>query len=218
MKRLWLSLILIPVCLVQGEKESVNLLLRNSGGMATALASAANLNFSAQKACDGKPGTGWVSEKGSLPVWLRVEWRAAVEVQEVVFRHFPDCPFKDAGAVGNYAIEVLSGGEWKEVAGGDASKVPLDREIRHELKEPAKTRAVRLLIKSAPSGQVAISEFRVMGPETVLPIEWSPHWQARWIWSEPSLYIPHREPLRRYLRRSFSLDDPDQVAEVWLLA
>ena len=110
---------------VSALPEQVNLTLAQSGGMPTALASVANLNFSAQKACDGKPRTGWVSGEDALPVWLRVEWRVPVEIQEVVLRHFPKCPFREAGPMGEYSIEILRAGQWSRVAEGDASHASL---------------------------------------------------------------------------------------------
>jgi hypothetical protein len=213
-----LCLVLLCPSAVQSQESLVNLALAQSGGMPTALASVANINFSAAKACDGKPDTGWVSEQGRLPVWLRIEWRVPVEVREVVLRQFPDCPYETVGPLGEYAIEVEREGRWEQIATGDAAGTPLDEEIIHRLAQPANTTAIRLLVQSAPTGQVAIGELEVRGPELVLPVEWAPKWQAKWIWVEPSLYIPHREPLRRYMRRSFEIDDPGAVREAWLLA
>ncbi len=211
-------LLLFLGAVAAGRPADVNLALSKSGGMPTALASAADFRFSAPKACDGNPQTGWVSEKAMLPVWLRVEWRVPVEVREVVVRRLAQCPFPAAGPVGEYVIEVLREGAWRRVAGGNASQAPVEQALKHRLEEPVKTTAIRLLIQSAPTGQVAIGEFQALGPEVVLPIEWSPHWQAKWIWCEPSLYIPHREPLRRYLRRGFLIEDPAEIGEAWLLA
>ena len=218
MTRTCLCLLLAQAGAIAAQQAEVNLTLQASGGMPSALASVPHFSFSAAKACDGKLETGWVSEKGHFPVWLRIEWPVPIEIREVVLRHFPKCPFKEAGPAGEYAIEVLRKDEWRQVAEGDGSRVPLDQEVRHRLTEPVETAGMRLLIRSAPTGQVAISELQVMGPKLVLPIEWSHRWQARWIWSEPSLRIPHREPLRRYLRRSFDIDDPGQISEAWLLA
>lgn len=200
-----------------GEEAVVDLARSQSGGMPTALASAPNINFSAAKACDDRPDTGWVSEKDAFPVWIRVEWRVPVEIREVTFKHFPKCPFKEAGPAGKYRVEILDDGKWVQVAAGDASRTPLETEVGHRLHQPTETTGVRLLIESAPTGQVGIAELRVMGPEVVLPIEWAPRWQARWIWPEPSLYVPHREPVRRYFRRSFDIEDPSQIREAWLL-
>ncbi|HUS80725.1 MAG TPA: discoidin domain-containing protein, partial [Armatimonadota bacterium] len=210
--------LLLAACLPAIGQDNVNLCLSQQGGMATALASAPNFSFSAAKACDGNPDTGWVSWQGELPVWLRVEWRYAVQVREVSFTGWPQCPLTTAGPAGAYVIETLDGGTWRELASGDASATVPGDEVRHELAAPVTTKAVRLLITSAPTGQAAIGELRVMGPDPVLPIEWAPKWQAKWIWCEPSLYIPHREPERRYFRRSFEIEDPAQIAEVRLLA
>ncbi|MBM4049543.1 MAG: hypothetical protein FJ279_30990, partial [Planctomycetes bacterium] len=218
MKRTCLSLLLVLAWPGVADADEVNLCLAKSGGMATALASVANMNFSAQKACDGQADTGWVAEKGALPVWLRVEWRVPVEIREVVVRLFPKCPFKEVGPVGEYVIEVLGEGMWRAAAGGNAAQMPVSQEIRHTLKSPVRTTAVRLVVKSAPTGQVAVSELEALGPEVALPVEWTQRWQGVWIWCEPSLHIPHREPVRRYMRRSFDLDDPGQVREAWLLA
>ncbi|NOY80230.1 MAG: hypothetical protein GXP31_04405 [Kiritimatiellaeota bacterium] len=200
------------------RSAEVNLALAKSGAMPTALASAADFRFSAAKACDGNPRTGWISAKGVLPVWLRVEWRVPVEIHEVVVLPPSQSLSREAGPVGEYAIETLRDGEWRQVAVGNASQVPGGREIRHKLKEPVKTTAIRLVIESAPTGQAAVGEFQVRGPKLILPSEWLPRWQANWIWCEPSLYIPHREPLRRYLRRSFRIEDPAEIKEAWLLA
>ena len=200
------------------SQDLVNLCLQTSGGMPTALASVDNFTFSPGKTTDGKPSTAWVSEKGTFPVWLRVEWRVPVEVREIALNQFPECPFDAVGPVGEYAIEALRGDAWVEIATGNAEDAGVDSEQVHALDEPIHTTAIRLVVRSAPTGQFSISEIEVRGPETVLPIELAPKWQARWIWPEPSLYIPNREPSRRYFRRSFEIADPSEIAEAWLLA
>jgi len=218
MRRVFLYALAFSGCSVLAADGDVNLALYASGGMPTALASVPNARFSPQQACDGKANTGWVSAMGSFPVWLRVEWRTPVEVREVAFLQFPDCPFKEVGPVGEYAVELQRAGRWEEAARGNAAKLPLDQAIRHKLAQPVKTAALRLRIDSAPTGQAAVAELAVLGPEVLLPVELAPKWQAKWIWSEPSLYIPHREPVRRYLRRSFTIDDPAALKGAWLLA
>ncbi len=213
-----LQLMLVTRSAAPAETDPVDLALAQSGGMPSAVASAPYFNFSAAKACDGNPRTGWVSEKGVLPVWLRIEWRVPVEIHEVVLRGLLECPLKEAGPPGAYVVEARQGGEWREVAAGDASQARPEQAIRHRLARPVKTTAIRLVVKSAPTGQVAIGELEAFGPKLVLPIEWARRWTANWIWCEPSLYIPHREPLTRYFRRTFQVDDPAQIREAWLLA
>ena len=215
--RLVLCLWILSVVALAAQTEVEDVALRQAGGMPVALASVENLRFSAQKACDGKAATAWVSGT-EFPVWLRVEWRAPVEVREIAFRQFPSCPYDDTGAIGDYAVEVLEDGQWREAAAGRGEGVGLDEEAVHPLEPRVRTTAVRLLIRSAAKARVGVSELRVTGPKVVLPGEWVPYWKGMWIWAEPSLYVPHREPLTRYMRRSFDIDDPGTVKEAWLLA
>ncbi len=199
-------------------QDHVNLCQHMQGGMPGALNSAPNFAFTAGKAIDGNPATGWVSQEGGFPVWLRVQWRYPVEVHQVVFRGFENCPLTTAGPVGEYAIEALDGDEWVQIATGDASASAPSDDIAHQLDAPLTTHGIRLLVTSAPTGQAAVSELRVIGPDPVLPVEWTRKWEGRWIWAEPSLVIPHREPNTIYFRRSFEIADPTQIAECWLIA
>lgn len=216
-KRLPLLFAFLPLVAVTAQTEVENLALSQAGGMAVALASVENLAFSAQKACDGKADTAWVS--GTVfPVWLRVEWRLPVEVREVACRQFVNGPYQDTGVIGDYTIEVLAEGGWRVAASGKGEGIGLDADIIHTLEPAVRTTAVRLLIRSTAEARVAVSELRVTGPKVVLPGEWAPRWKGMWIWAEPSLQIPHREPLTRYMRRSFDIEDPGTVREAWLLA
>lgn len=211
----WTALLLaVPVV----AQDQVNLCLQPQGGMISALNSAPDHAYTAPKACDDNPATGWVCQRDTYPVWLRVEWRWPVEVRTISFRGYQNCPLPAAGPVGRYRIELLVAGEWSAVASGDASGSTPDDEISHPLEHPVTTQGVRLVVDSAPTGQAAVGELIVSGPDPVLPVQWTRQWQARWIWVEPTLFIPHREPVRVYLRRSFQVNDPHQIAECWLLA
>lgn len=209
-----LCLLAVPIA----QAAEVNLALLQSGGIPSALASAPNLRYSAQKACDGNAATAWVSAADSFPVWLQIEWQIPVRIDRVSFRGPSECPITQAGQVGRYRVEVERSGRWQTVATGDGSQRTIPDALQHTFDESIETKAVRLQIESAPTGQVAIGELEVSGPELVLPVEWLPRWEARWIWCEPSLVIPHREPIRRYFRRSFDIEDPAKLREVWLLA
>ncbi|OGV68638.1 MAG: hypothetical protein A3K19_14830 [Lentisphaerae bacterium RIFOXYB12_FULL_65_16] len=212
----WLCLVALHPLLALADAP-VNLALAEHGGMATAQATAPNLQFSAAKVCDGKPTTAWVSASGSYPVWLRIEWRVPVTVEELVVRQGPVTAQPGVGVIGQYAIEGLVGNDWTELAGGDASGLAPDAAIQHRLPDPLTTTAVRLLVRSSAAAQVAVTEFEVLGPAPVFPADWAPKWQAQWIWAEPSLLIPHREPNTVYFRRCFTVDDPAEIAQAWLL-
>lgn len=199
-------LALLSVALV-GAQE-VNLAVGLGGGIPSALSSAPNLAYSAGKACDDKPDTGWVSGTDMSPVWLRVEWRFPVEVRGFGVQGWNNCPVSGAAAPDGAAIEALQGDRWVRVAGAGA---------RVMLEQPLTTQAVRLLLPADAKGPVAVSEFQVFGPKPVLPLANAPAWQALYIWGEPSLFIAQRQPIRRYFRRSFTLDDPARVREAWLL-
>ena len=198
--------------------EPVNLALFASGGMPSALASAPDLRYSAQKACDDNTTTAWVTEAAAAENWLRVTWRYPVEVHALAFRNAADLPFNDDGPVGRYRVEVLVGGAWQAVGQGDASTVAADDWTRVELPQPVSTTAVRLVVLSSPQPRAAVAEFAAYGPAIHLPLDDSEQWQGLWIWCEPSLFIAQRQPIRRYFRRSFDLADPAQLQEVWLTA
>ncbi|MBT4819028.1 MAG: hypothetical protein HON70_25185, partial [Lentisphaerae bacterium] len=194
-----------------------NLALTRGMGIPSALGAWPNARFSAGKACDGDETTGWLSPPGVYPVWLRVEWPLPVDVSHVDVVPFLPEDVPTAGRPGAYRLEIAVGDGWKTVASGDGA-ASQDRVLSHRLPSGFRTDAVRLVVDSGPSPCVGVSELRITGPKLVVPGEWAPRWEARWIWCEPSLVIPHREPLRRYFRRSFTVDDPTRIKEAWLLA
>ncbi len=215
-----LSLALVLTCalVASAQDANVNLSLFQWGGMPSALSSEPNMACSAGKVADGRLDTGWVSGAGGLPVWLEMRWRIPVEVREVAFRQWSGCPVKGAGGVGRFTVEARAGGKWVRVAAGDASATPADGETRVRLEQSATAGAVRLVVESAPAGQVAVSELQVLGPKPDLPFDWLPAWKARYIWTEPSLVMPNRQPVRRYLRKAFTVANPADVREAWLAA
>lgn len=216
MARGWTVLVALAAALAGGQEATENLALFAPGGMPSAQASAPHVGFSAQKACDGKDDTGWVSQPGVYPVWLRVEWRLPVTLTELAFRPWSGSPYREVGAVGRYRLEVAAGDGWDAVAAGEAGA--LDQWVRHPLDRPRTTTAARLVVLSGAAPQVAVSELQAIGPKLVLPQDFEPGWQASWIWCEPSLVIPNRQPIRRYFRRSFTVADPKAVREAWLAA
>ena len=220
MRRLAFSLgLLLGMWLAQGEAADVteNLALAPVTGMPSALASWPHMRFSAQKACDDAEGTGWVSQANVYPVWLRVEWPLPVEVSRIDVLPFLPEGVPEVGRLGRYRIEILTEGEWQTVAEGDGTTAAEGEALSHRFSERVMTSAVRLVAESGPKACIGVAELRVTGPKLVVPAEWAPRWQGRWIWCEPSLVIPHREPLRRYFRRSFTVEDPTQIKEAWLL-
>jgi hypothetical protein len=199
---------------IVSAQTEVNLALVANGGMPTALASAPNMAFSAQKAADANPATGWVSEAGVYPIWLRIEWRKPERIDRISLSQFPGSPFQDVGAIGEYSLEVLRAGEWVPVATGQAG--PADQPQVALLAQPVETTAVRLIVNSGAAARVAVSEFEVFGPKPVLPMDYAPKWKGGFIWAEPSLVVPRREPTTCYLRRSFTIEDPATIREAWL--
>ncbi len=221
-----IALLLLPCLPAAAQETNVNLAV-SDWGIPSALSAAPDLAYSAPKAADGKPDTGWVSSDEGFPQWLRVEGRFPVEVREVAFRQFPGNKVEGVGGIGRYAIEALvsrpgvggpGGRTWQSVASGDASGTPADAVVRVPLARPVTTQAVRLVVEGGGARRVAVSEFQVLGPKPVLPWEFAPAWQGRLIWVQPSLPVPNRQPIRRYFRRSFPLEGPAAVREAWLLA
>lgn len=211
-----LLLLLALLCFTGAFAQEVNLALPTNGGIPSALSSAPNLAYSAGKACDDKPDTGWVAGTDMDPVWLRVEWRFPVEVRGVALQSWANCPVADATLPGPVTVEYLREDQWQALSSVQAGSSAPGVQMRVTMEQPVTTEAVRVLL-TGTGKPVAISEFQVFGPKPELPLALAPTWQASYIWGEPSLYIAQRQPIRRYFRRSFTLDDPAQVREAWLL-
>lgn len=197
--------------------EQADLTAFEWGAMPTASAAVADMAYRPTFVADGKVETGWIAPADYRPLWLRLEWRFPVTIHELSIRQFPEVKYADVGGVGKFTVEAQLDGKWQQIAQGDASATPVDREIVIPLAQPIRTTAVRFVIQSASGKFIAISEIRVRGVLPVLPMTNAPAWTGSWIWLEPSLRIPHREPIRRYLRRSFTIEDPKQVKSAWLI-
>ncbi len=213
-----LSLVALCCAAATPQAAPTNLALFEPGGIPSARDAAPDLTYGAQKAADGSTDTGWVSGEGGYPTWLRIEWRFAVQVDELVLRQWPACPVAGVGPIGAYTMEALVDGQWRPVASGDASGLPREAEVRSKPTTPLVTTAIRLTVSSSPARRVAVSELQVLGPHPVLPLNWAPAWQGRLIWTQPSLGMAQRQPVRRYLRRSFTLERAGEVTAAYLAA
>lgn len=217
-KAQWIAMALTVVAgSAWAQEEAVNLALTDVGGIPSALSSAPNLAFSAQKAADGREDTAWVSGTDESPVWLSVEWRFPVQVQAVRFRQFRAEALPGIAPVGAWTLEAQMDGAWSALAAGDASSVAADAWVEVPLDAPMQVTALRLVMP-VEAGPVAIAELQVLGPAPVLPMDFAPRWSGRFIWVQPSLVMPQRQPVRRYFRRGFTIDDPAGVREAWVAA
>ncbi|MCE5238840.1 hypothetical protein LLH23_10155, partial [bacterium] len=204
------------------------------GAMPTAVAAVPDMAYRPTFVLDGKPETGWVtplppvapraSDLDTTQVWLRLEWRFPVTISQVEFRQFTGGAFSDLKPITSYALQVERAfppdwrGQWNDVEGAMGPVGPSDQPTTIAPAKPVRTRAIRLLLRGPAQAKIGLSEVKVLGEKPVLPMSFAPTWKAMWIWVEPSLVLPHREPERRYMRRSFEVADPAQVKEAWLMA
>ena len=211
--RLALSLLLLAVTMACSA-EPTDLTAFEWGVMPTASAAVPDMSFRPRFVTDGKADTGWVSPTSARPLWLGLAWPFPVVVSEVTLSGFAAAPQKPA-AIGDWTLQTQEGAQWREIARGNG----LDGAPIHvALAQPVRTDALRFNVLSAAGDYVGISEATVLGEKPVLPMSFAPTWKAMWIWVEPSLILPHREPERRYMRRSFEVADPAQIREAWLMA
>jgi hypothetical protein len=195
----------------------VNLALMAQGGMPLALASAPEPAYAAAKAADDNRQTAWVSGLGERPVWWEVRWRFPVTVTKVVLQA-PESYPAGSRAPQSWLLESKVDDQWQRVSEGQWEG---DGEGGGETAvtfEPLTTMALRLVFEPRGEAAVAIGEVAVMGPAPVLPLAQAPAWQGRYIWVHPSLSIARREPVRAYLRRTFTIDDPTTVQQAWVVA
>jgi beta-galactosidase len=212
MRTLLVSLTFLSAAVI-GHAQQTDLTAFEWGAMPTASAAVADMAYRPTFVLDGKAETGWVCPV-TPQMWLRLEWRFPVIISNLTFTQFPTAPQKPH-VIGDWVLEAREGQQWREIAKGDQSGMDA---IQIALARPVRTEAVRFRILSSPGEHIGISEVKVLGEKPVLPLSFAPAWQGRWIWIEPSLFLPHREPIRRYLRRSFEVADPAQVKEAWLVA
>lgn len=155
-------------------------------------------------------------------VWLRLEWRFPVTISQVAFSQFVDSPCHDLQPVTGYTLQAESYSasqglkQWQDLDDKRGHTPPLDQPVTITLKQPICTQALRLLLQGEAGTKVGLSEVKVLGDPPSLPMAYAPTWQAHWIWFELTLLMPHREPIRCYLRRSFTMADPTQLQAIWL--
>jgi hypothetical protein len=196
----------------------VNLALVEHGGIPSALDAAPTLSNSAQKAADGRADTAWVSGTAQGPTWLECAWRRPVEVRRLVLIPPPASLSGAASPPGPFLVRARHGEQWERIASGDARQATPGSSLQVDLETPCRTTALRLYLKPAGRLPVGIGEWQILGPRPVRPAEFAPAWQALYIWCPPSLLLPNRQPVRRYLRRRFTVDAPQEVKQVWLVA
>ncbi|MEN6643815.1 MAG: hypothetical protein ABFE08_15350 [Armatimonadia bacterium] len=223
----WISTLILITVAVAGNAQT-DLTAFEWGAMPTASIAVNHMGYRPFFTTDGKPDTGWVAPTEALPgtsiavspmpIWYRLEWRFPVVVSEMQLRQFAPGAYPLVKSIGKYALQADQDGKWVDLVSGDASAVAPDQAIELKLPQAVRTTALRLVINSAVGQMVGLSEVKVFGDKPVLPLSYAPAWQGRWIWGEPSLALAHREPIRRYLRRSFELADPAQAKEAWLVA
>ncbi|NLF15993.1 MAG: hypothetical protein GX595_01895, partial [Lentisphaerae bacterium] len=196
-----------------------NLALRQSGGMPMALTSEPAFAYTAGKACDGNPRTGWVAADTPGETWWGLEWRHPVRLEAVVLRPLVEAALGAVALPTAYRLEGRAPGAtaWSTLADASSAEVGAAGERRHALAAAFEAAEVRLSVTVEAGRRVGLGEVECLGPEVVLPNEWLPRWQAAWIWAEPSMLIARREPLQRCFRRSFEIADPGQIAEAWLM-
>lgn len=211
------GVLLLLVLLAPAQAAETNLALMANGGMPFALASAPNLAYSAQKAADGNLQTAWVAAAGVSPVWWQVGWRFPVTVTGIVI--LPPATYPEgSGAPERWLLEAQVNEQWQAVGSGQVQTAgAATSEMRLQF-APLSVMALRLTFAPGAGAPVALGEVQVLGPEPVLPLAQAPAWQGRYIWVDPSLSVARREPIRAYLRRTFTLPDPATVQEAWLVA
>ncbi|MGE5531454.1 MAG: discoidin domain-containing protein, partial [Bacteroidota bacterium] len=215
--RITLFLAFLFIFVTNLSAQQADLTAFDWGVMPSASAAAPDMSLRPRFVTDGKPDTGWVAPADYQPLWLRLEWRFPVTVHQLTLRQFPQSKSPDMGRLGKLSLEADVQGKWQLLQTLDASATDPAQEIKFVLPEPVRTTAIRFVIQSATGKTIGVSEVKAFGVQPVLPMSYAPAWKGAWIWCEPSLRLPHREPVTRYFRRSFDLPDAKQVREAWLI-
>ncbi|MHB8995606.1 MAG: hypothetical protein ACYC63_10180 [Armatimonadota bacterium] len=215
--RITLLLAFLFIFVTNLQAQQADLTSFDWGVMPSASAAAPDMSLRPRFVTDGKPETGWIAPADYQPLWLRLEWRFPVTIHQLTLRQFPESKHPDLGRLGKLALEADVQGRWQLIQTLDASATDPAQEIKLVLPQPVRTMAVRFVIQSATGKNIGVSEIKAFGAQPVMPMSYAHAWTGRWIWVEPSLRIPHREPIQRYLRRSFDLPDLKQVKEAWLI-
>lgn len=180
------------------------------------------MEFSAQKAADNRTDTAWIAGTAESPVWLECAWRSPVEIRRLVMVPPPETLRKTASPPGRFAVQAMRRVEktnhWETIASSDGSRAGPDGTVQVDLPSPCRTTALRLQLEPTGPLPVGVAEWRILGPRPSAAEDFLPAWKGLYIWCPPSLVLPNRQPVRRYLRRSFMVEQPEQVREAWLAA
>ena len=208
-----LVLCLVAASAADPPPQPVNLALFPWGGIPTAVSSAPDMDYSAQKAADARADTQWVAGAGKEPLWLCVEWQSPVVVERV--RIHPGQWKGRHSAFRQGTIEVRHDGPWQTLAALGSPQLP-ESPIEVMVSPSRPARAIRLMVESATSDPVAIRELEVLGPRPIAPMDFALAWRGTFVWVEPSLVMPQRQPERRHMRRRFELSAAGPIREAWL--
>ncbi|MGM9637502.1 MAG: glycosyl hydrolase [Eubacteriales bacterium] len=117
--------------------------------------------YGAQFAFDGKTDTRWNAKDGNkTDQWLSVLYGKEVTVDSVRIN-------EAFGRVTSFAIQILDGGQWKDIVTGSSLGSNYSVEF-----SPVKTTGIRLLMKSVKSDTASIVEFSAYGNgELLVPSE-----------------------------------------------
>jgi hypothetical protein len=171
MRLLLLSFVLLSTTI--GLAQQIDLTAGEWGPMPTALAAVPDMAYRPFFVTDDKADTGWVapippvsplsSDLTHNRVWLRLEWQFPVTISQVTFTQFTGSPFTDLKPISGYALQAERyfppdwRGQWNDLEGAMGEAQPLDQPTTIVLKQPIRTRAIRLLLRGEANQKIGLS-------------------------------------------------------------